>query len=1112
MGGRTKNAAQSAKVKTSKVGMQQFHSMLIMAQWARSFFQGGDFRILQRALNRGELEGINPESGQTRFFHELADSALFNENRVDRVTFSRYDKNVIRHWRFITRRRNEEVGKTLEMKYFQYLTLLVTELYLDWYFNHQPMLLSELNARALEYNKRNPRNRIKASGDAQEVFTDETLRKVALWEATGAGKTLMLHVNIRQYLEYARQAQRVPDRIILLTPNEGLSRQHVQELIQSGIDAELMSEMGLFHQKPGAETVYVVDSAKLISDESTKKKGEKSFYAQSFEGNNLVLVDEGHHGSSKADGEHRRTRELLCRNGFSFEYSATFGQAVAGSKASELRNEYAKSILFDYSYRFFYEDGYGKESFILNLTDDQKEDHVFAYLCANLLSYYQQHYLFAKSATVMQRFRIAKPLCIFVGNTVSSESKSTESSDVQRAIEFYAEVLRRRKDVEDIFSSLVRDEDVLRMGSRNPLQGRYRPLVGQSAADIYDDMLSKVFNASYVASLKVCLLKDSGEITLAVGESEPFGVVTVGDAAKLVNMLEMKAKGGIVVQRLDMSQSYFGNINQEDSSVSLLIGARKFTEGWSSWRVSSMGLLNVGVKEGTQIIQLFGRGVRLRGYNFSLKRSTLAERQRYAKDAFLDYLETLQIFGVRADYMAQFRAYLENEGIQTMDQVLTLQFPIRRNKFPSGLLVPQIRDGYRLNQANGFKTQEVTLFELPQGYQSKIKRIVVAYDDFAYVQMMRTDRHAENTSKASRDVKLDRSSFPFFDWDGIYRELLEEKARHGYWNLSIEKKKLIAFAQTYDDWYVLRTRPEDVRFDSFSKLANIERIFRLLIVAYMEQFYKRLQAVYEDEHREMRPLDETWIPEEYVFEIENTDAGRLWNENLCKLQDIIAKGDVPFSELNHWMEGSPGFVVIAFKQHLYSPLFYDEDKESLPFTYKPLSLGAASEVQFVRDLQEFYHSTAGKPFFQKVDLYLMRNASDKLKGIGFAQAGNFYPDFMMWMIDKESGCQYLTFIDPKGLRNVPFDSPKLNFAKEIKNLQKSVNQGRASKIILNSVILSSTRADDELLNHHTDAEFAAKHILFLDAGGPAYLPRLFSIARYDGVVDEADASKRSQDA
>ena len=53
----------------------------------------------------------------------------------------------------------------------------------------------------------------------------------------------------------------------------------------------------------------------------------------------------------------------------------------------------------------------------------------------------------------------------------------------------------------------------------------------------------------------------------------------------------------------------------------MLIGSKKFTEGWSSWRVSSMGLMNIGRGEGPEIIQLFGRGVRLRGYNTSLKRS-----------------------------------------------------------------------------------------------------------------------------------------------------------------------------------------------------------------------------------------------------------------------------------------------------------------------------------------------------------------------------------------------------------------------------------------------------------------------------------------------------------
>lgn len=1080
--------------KAGKIGMQQFHGMLILAQWARSFFRDSDFRILQRALNRKELEGINPKTGQTRFFHELMDSTLFNMNRIDQDAFSCYDKNIVRHWNRITERRNQEEGKILGMKYFQYLSLLVTELYLDWLFNHPTELLSELNNLVKEYNKANPRNRIRAYKGAPAdtpIFTEETLRKISYWEATGAGKTLVMHVNLLQYLEYAGKAEKQPDRIILLTPNEGLSQQHVEEFALSSISAELMSEMGLFRPQ-GIETAYVVDSGKLISDTSSKKKGEKSFYAQSFEGNNLVLVDEGHHGSSKEDGEHRRSRELLCRNGFSFEYSATLGQAVAREQTKELKNEYAKSILFDYSYRFFYEDGYGKESFILNLKDDNNEEHLFRYLCANLLSYYQQHYLFAKNEAVMQRFRIAKPLCIFVGNTVN-----TEASDVQRVVEFYAKVLNERKHVEEIFQDLVRNEDILRMGTSNPIQGRYKPLMGRSEAEIYEDMLHRVFNADHTAPLKVCLSKGSGEITLSVGESEPFGLVTVGDASKLVDALEQNAAERelhYVVQRHDFSEEYFMNINKENSTISLLIGSRKFNEGWSSWRVSAMGLLNVGVREGPQIIQLFGRGIRLRGHDFSLKRSTLTERQVHAKDAFLEYLETLQIFGVRADYMANFKTYLENEGVHTLDQVLTLQFPIRKNSFPAdGLMVPQIKDGYRLNQAKGFKSQKATLFELPHGYEDKIKRIEVTYDDFAYVQMMRTDNEPSETSTAiDLGVKLDARAFPYFDWDGIYRELQKEKALCGYWNLAISKQKLIEFAYTENGWYRLRTRKEDVTFDSFGKLSNIERLFRVLILSYMEQFYKRLQTAYEDEHREMRPLNGDWIPDEYVFEIENTDEGRLWNENLQKLQEIIKKEEVPFREVNQWMQEVPGFVVIAFKQHLYSPLFYVSNRGSLPFTYKPISLGAASEEQFVRDLQTFYNSPAGKEYFENIDLYLMRNAANKLKGIGFAQAGNFYPDFMMWIIDKTTKQQYLTFIDPKGLRNVPFTSPKLNFAEEIKALQKVVNQNCDNPIILNSVILSSTPYSDEILKQHTHEEYDSKHILFLDED---YLPKLFKFAR-----------------
>ncbi len=115
--------------------------------------------------------------------------------------------------------------------------------------------------------------------------------------------------------------------------------------------------------------------------------GIKTVAIDAFEGNNLVLVDEGHRGSSGVDWKSKRDK--LSEAGFSFEYSATFGQAVRASKKADLAQEYAKCILFDYSYKFFYRDGYGKDYHILNLEDDSKAAERQLYLTACLLVFYQ---------------------------------------------------------------------------------------------------------------------------------------------------------------------------------------------------------------------------------------------------------------------------------------------------------------------------------------------------------------------------------------------------------------------------------------------------------------------------------------------------------------------------------------------------------------------------------------------------------------------------------------------------------------------------------------------------------------------------------------------------
>ena len=65
------------------------------------------------------------------------------------------------------------------------------------------------------------------------------------------------------------------------------------------------------------------------------------------------------------------------------------------------------------------------------------------------------------------------------------------------------------------------------------------------------------------------------------------------------------------------------------------------------------------------IMQLFGRGVRLKGIDNSLKRSNISPSIPLPQEQLsaLKLLETLRIFGVRAKYMGNFKKSLQQEDI-----------------------------------------------------------------------------------------------------------------------------------------------------------------------------------------------------------------------------------------------------------------------------------------------------------------------------------------------------------------------------------------------------------------------------------------------------------------
>ena len=312
----------------------------------------------------------------------------------------------------------DEKGKS--WKPFQYLALLFTERYLDLYFEDSETLVQKLN----EW-KETKYERYKI-----DEYTTDDIHTLAFQSATGSGKTLLLHANILQYKHYLgvnKQLHKL-NKIILVTPDEGLSRQHLRELQASNIPARLFSddeEVDLFSRS--GVMVDIIDLHKFA-----EKKGIKTVVPEFFEENNLVMVDEGHLGVGGK--KWRGYRKRLATNGFTFEYSATFNQAVSGSKeeVKKLRDEYGKSILFDYSYKFFYEDGYGKDYQISNLqqTDDGEVNDI--YLLACLLIFYQQCRIYKDKGGQWRDFNIAPPLWVFLGKTVTGGKSTGEKRNGNR--------------------------------------------------------------------------------------------------------------------------------------------------------------------------------------------------------------------------------------------------------------------------------------------------------------------------------------------------------------------------------------------------------------------------------------------------------------------------------------------------------------------------------------------------------------------------------------------------------------------------------------------------------------------------------------------------------
>ena len=965
-----------------------------------------------------------------------------------------YDANIKRHLSAINSKRK----RPIVLRYFQYLSLLYTEIFLDWKFNKPGEFLHQLNTFVQSQNA------LKIPGDPRDThFTKTDIEKLAMWMATGSGKTLIMHINYHQYLHYCKDTL---DHVVLITPNKGLSEQHMCEFANSDIRCERFNVEGNQNSR-SHNTVKVIEITKLVKE----KTGEgESVAVEAFDGNNLILVDEGHKGTSSTDPVWREHRETLAKQGFTFEYSATFGQALAAAKNNDLVDEYGKAIVFDYSYRHFYSNGYGKDFRIINVGHDNETQTDILFL-ANLLSFYQQKRYFNENISSVRAYGLEPPLWAFVGSKVNVVYQNYTRSDVLNVIRFLHRFLKNEKrwaiqDIENILKgesglSVDKDNDVF----KNRFD--YLKDAAKTAPQIYTDILKEVFHTDSSGALHLCDVQNAqGEIALKTtyGNKE-FGLINIGDVPKFKKLVQ-KDDAEIVMDPKDvLTESLFNDINKPESPINILIGAKKFIEGWDSWRVTTMGLLNIGRQEGSQIIQLFGRGVRLRGKDMSLKRSAALDGDHPPN---LSLLETLNIFAVRANFMADFQEYLRREGVPCEDPI-QLKLPIKPNMdhLAKRLYVPKV---------------------LPYDKAAKGKCVMLeACEDIIVTHTTQTVNITGSSSEegiqdkrgeAVIETSIKEEYLDLIDWEKIYLKLLEYKHEKGYHNLVFDADILRDILNADNPLYELKImHKSEIEPKSLQHLEQLEELVLTLLRKYITKFYRIIQKRWNDEGVRLQHLNERnsnfidWkisIPRDKSEELEPN------------IKYLIEDGSI-------YESGITDLPKVHNDRHLYQPLL-TVDGEGTTLRITPPAL-EKSEADFVKDLRSYVREQREETIAKK-EIFLLRNQS-RGRGIGFYVNEGFYPDFILWIL--KGSKQRIVFIEPHGMIHEPINenNPKIMQFKRLRDF--SYKRFRGEHVQMDSFIISQTPITKLRYRGGKDKQELQEkwHILFPDKNDHTYLSPIF---------------------
>lgn len=437
----------------------------------------------------------------------------------------------------------------------------------------------------LEYDKDYPIEKEKISF---EYF----INRMSFWMATGSGKTLVI-VKLIELLGYLILNNKIPKKdILFLTYREDLIEQfkkHIEEFNHyNDIDINLidLKDYASSKQIPRLKFGNSIDiyyyRSDLISDEQKDKIIDFKNYDNN--GNWYILLDEAHKGD-REDSKRQTFYNILSRNGFLFNFSATFTDP----------RDYATCV-FNFNLARFIEDGYGKHIYIsqenisvLEKRDNQIEIEKQKIILKIFVLQTAINKLYEDIKKVSENL-YHRPLLLTLVNSVN-----TDDSDLELFFKEIEKIASGNGLNEDLLRTSI-DELINELSSENAKFVFEEAKINQNFVNIieqinYSDILKYVFNSGTFGKIEILKIpSNKQELVFKLKTTDkPFALMKIGDISEWI---KNKLSGYEIVERFE-NESTFKNINNSDE-INILMGSRSFYEGWDSNRPNIILFINIG--------------------------------------------------------------------------------------------------------------------------------------------------------------------------------------------------------------------------------------------------------------------------------------------------------------------------------------------------------------------------------------------------------------------------------------------------------------------------------------------------------------------------------------